>query len=238
MKKLLVSLLILALSASTLVGCGGSYNSGGGNPSTAIDFQASLGGSTNDKSEESKNDADKSGAQSLEITASIELTEVDKYNRLGLLVEEGRKEYAEKLLAAIFAVGDGKAWGEYYGVTKVAEEEKSAQYGNYGTAFYSVLVEDEEGVDYAQEEYSADKSECYYRRFYAEDAAKVVKLIYVLHYGENKDYYMIAVNGVAENGNKVMSTYEYNREGVPTSAWVREVDANNKIIDSEQFSWK
>lgn len=247
MKKLLVSFLILAMSTVTLIGCNGSYNAGGGNPDTAIDFQASLGGTENvgtgnkteeSKNEESKAEENKGQEQKAEIIASIDLTEVDKYNRIGLLTEEERKEYAKKLLEAILAVGDGKAWGEYYGVTNVTEEEKSSQYGNYGTAFVSVLVEDAEGVDYAEEDWSTDKSECYYRRFYAEDAAKVIKLIHVMSEGVADEYYIVAVHGVNEAGITVRSNYKYNKQGEPTSASVMEVGESNQVTDSENFNWK
>lgn len=242
MKKLLVSFLILAMSTVTLMGCNGSYNSGGGNPDTAIDFQASLGGSENvgagNKAEESKDEENKGQEQKGEITASLDWEELNKYNCIGILTDEERKEYAKKLLETIIAMGDGKAWAEYYGVTNVTEGEKSAQYGNYGTDFYRVGITNDENVPYVQEEWSVDKSECYYRRLYAEDSSGVFKIIYVMGSEIESEYYIVAVHGVNEAGMVVRTNYMYNKQGVPLTAGIMEFSEDNKVSDSETFNWK
>jgi len=243
MKKLLVSFLILAMSTVTLMGCNGSYNAGGGNPDTAIDFQASLGGSTENvgagnKTEESKAEENKGQEQKGEIVVSLDWKDLNKYNRIGALTDEERKEYAKKLLETIIAMGDGKAWAEYYGVTNVTEGEKSAQYGNYGTDFYRVGITNDENVPYVQEEWSVDKSECYYRRFYAEDSTGVIKIIYVMGSEIESEYYTVAVHGVNEAGTIVRTNYMFDKQGVPRSSDILEIGDDNKVSDSENFRWK
>lgn len=83
MKKLLVILLALAMSAATLVGCGSSDNSGGGNPDTATDFEANLGGRDENVGTGNKGEDGKKEESPKEITASIDLNELDNYNPQG-----------------------------------------------------------------------------------------------------------------------------------------------------------